>query len=369
MLTILNILLREFVSFVLTLYFRNWVVTGKDNIPGNGPVIFAGNHQNAFLDALLVTCSSGRLPYYLARAEVFKGPLARTLLKLIRIMPIYRFRDGIGSVRKNDEIIKICVDLLSKKHMITMFPEGNHAEEWRVRTLQRGLPRIALQTETESEWKAGLMIVPVGIQYEEPKSFRSRVIVNFGEPVPVSSYRKECEADQRKCLDTIKDDLREKMKPLILHFPEENYQTIKSEFLRRRSYHKNYFDQFLRDKIVLESVISNSETVHHPSDSSKIRNPLSLLFAVWVLINNFIPYLLVKKLLDRVVKDPVFTGSLKFVFGIIIPPLFYLLAGIAISMASGVWWYGLVYMGVQPGLGYFGGFDALIPLFRKKEAT
>ena len=76
-----------------------------DNVPKKGPVIFAVNHQNSFLDALLVTTTTPRNPYYLARGDVFGISWISYLLNFINIMPIYRSRDGIKNIRKNEAII------------------------------------------------------------------------------------------------------------------------------------------------------------------------------------------------------------------------------------------------------------------------
>ncbi|QLH32344.1 MAG: 1-acyl-sn-glycerol-3-phosphate acyltransferase [Cyclobacteriaceae bacterium] len=87
----------------------------------DGPVIFVANHQNAFLDAVLIICSSHRNPWALARANVFKK-WANTLLTLIQMMPVYRFRDGFDTLRKNEVIMDQCASLL-KKEMPFLFLE------------------------------------------------------------------------------------------------------------------------------------------------------------------------------------------------------------------------------------------------------
>ena len=47
---------RIFFKSILSIFFKQIDVVGLDNIPPTGPIIFAGNHQNQFVDgAMLVT--------------------------------------------------------------------------------------------------------------------------------------------------------------------------------------------------------------------------------------------------------------------------------------------------------------------------
>ena len=48
-------------------------VKGLENIPKDQPVIFAPNHQNALMDALIVLFASPQDVVFLARADIFKS--------------------------------------------------------------------------------------------------------------------------------------------------------------------------------------------------------------------------------------------------------------------------------------------------------
>lgn len=47
-------LLRRYVDFVLRLSYRSIRYVGRENIPQDGAVIYAPNHTNALMDALVV---------------------------------------------------------------------------------------------------------------------------------------------------------------------------------------------------------------------------------------------------------------------------------------------------------------------------
>ncbi len=69
-------LLKQYCRMALWYYFRSWQIAGADRIP-EGPVLFVANHQNAFLDAILIVCSSSRNPWFLTRAGVFANAFAK----------------------------------------------------------------------------------------------------------------------------------------------------------------------------------------------------------------------------------------------------------------------------------------------------
>ncbi|MDH5604302.1 MAG: 1-acyl-sn-glycerol-3-phosphate acyltransferase, partial [Cyclobacteriaceae bacterium] len=163
---IINLILRDYITFALFYYYSKWKVVGLENIPKTGPVILASNHQNAFLDALMIECSARKKSHFLARASAFNNKIALAFLSYIRMMPIYRIRDGIAAVKKNDEIIEKCIDILIDGKTINLFPEGNHDLKWRIRPLQRGLARIVFGAAVKNNWASDIKIVPAGINYE-----------------------------------------------------------------------------------------------------------------------------------------------------------------------------------------------------------
>ena len=176
--------MKNYCTVVLWFYFRKWQIRNAAIVP-SGPVIFVSNHQNAFLDAIILGCSSHRNPWFLTRANVFQKELVKKIFNTFKMTPVYRFRDGFSTLRKNDEVIENCVQLLSKGEAILIFGEGNHDEHWRLRSLQKGFARIAIAAEEKNNWSLGVKIVPVGIQYDSHSKFRSRVLVSFGEAILV----------------------------------------------------------------------------------------------------------------------------------------------------------------------------------------
>ena len=55
-------LVISLIHVITNTFFRRIDVVGIENVPAEGPVSFAGNHQNALMDGWLLTARFGRGP-------------------------------------------------------------------------------------------------------------------------------------------------------------------------------------------------------------------------------------------------------------------------------------------------------------------
>jgi 1-acyl-sn-glycerol-3-phosphate acyltransferase len=311
--------LKQYCKTALKFYFSKWQVQELVSIP-KGPVIFVSNHQNAFLDAVLISCSSSREPWFLTRANVFSSKLAKKILTVLQMSPVYRFRDGFSTLRKNDEVIDNCVELLSNQNSILIFGEGNHNGQWFLRPLQKGFARIAIAAEERNDWKLGLTIVPVGVQYESHTNFRSRVLVTFGNPISVrENFNSGLSAQEN--MEILLDKTSEGIKPLILHIDPEHYDSKLDFWLTNRQVKKDLVEQLKLDQqLVMENSISDLVQNKKEDQKSQSRwNPIR----IYESINHFPPRFILHWILKNKVKDPQFIGSLKYAIGMFLVPIFY----------------------------------------------
>ena len=61
-------------------------------------------------------------------------------------MPIYRIRDGVQQLGKNQEIFEQCFSILNKQKALMIFPEGSHNRKRTIRPLSKGFTRILYGT-------------------------------------------------------------------------------------------------------------------------------------------------------------------------------------------------------------------------------
>ena len=217
-------LLRHYVDFVLRLSYRSIRYVGRENIPQDGAVIYAPNHTNALMDALVILAMDKKAKVFVARADIFRRPLLAKIFSFLKIMPIMRMRDGIDEVKKNTETIERAVDVLRDKVPFCIFPEGTHQTKYSALPLSKGIFRIAFQAQ-EMMPDMPLYIVPVGLRYGSFFRFRSTVRVQIGEPINVGEFTaSHSDMTPQEQMNAMKDVLAERMQQSTLYIPnDEDY--------------------------------------------------------------------------------------------------------------------------------------------------
>ncbi len=320
----LYFVLKRYVYIAALLFYKRFTIHQAKNVPLKGPVIFVPNHQNAFMDAIMVAVTTPRKPWFLTRASIFGSAMARYWLSSLRMIPIYRIRDGLQNVRKNDETMEICLDLLKNNETILIFAEGNHNRQWMLRPLQKGLSRISFSYESMNNFTGGLKIIPVGLQYESHKQFRSDLLITYGTPICVSDYKDIYYSDPLKATTQLIEDVRKGLSAIIVDIPQTmDYDTAKLAIQQRPCRENNLVERLKSDKAF---VLKNDFSVENKSHSSSILLRL-VGFPVFVYgaINHLFIYLIIKYLLKKVIKDDHWTSSIKFAGMIIVSPIFYAL--------------------------------------------
>jgi len=354
--------------FCARIFYRKIKVVNKDRIPRNKPVIFALNHENAVMDALVVLNAYRHDILFLARADAFKNPVILKLLTIFKMLPVYRIRDGIGELGKNEEIFQTTVGVLLRKRCpVGLMPEGNHGNKRQLRPLVKGVFRIAFRAQEEYGEEDGVQIVPVGLDYENYTNFRTKLLVNFGEPVSVNQFFEACKEDPARATNAIRSKLSEEMSKYMIDIRSAefydtimNLRTIYNQSMRKRMGipGKDLYSRFRADKEMIKVVEQNEtkdpERIRQISEKVKryIDGVTKLGFRDWLfrkfrysyimliplslglmitfplflfgLINNIVPYQL-PLLVTKKFKDPQFHSTAKFVAGLVIFPIWYLI--------------------------------------------
>ena len=138
------------VRLLVTPVLRGWFrvrISGTDHIPATGAAIIAPNHKS-FLDPFFVGIATRRHVRYMAKTELFKGPLGRLLLGL-GAFPVRRGEADAAAMQTARLI-------LEHGGLVVVFPEGTRVEDPdALGSPHHGAGRLALQT--------GAPIIPAAI--------------------------------------------------------------------------------------------------------------------------------------------------------------------------------------------------------------
>lgn len=164
------------------LFFRDIELLGAERIPHGGPLLLVANHNNSLMDPILLIGALHLRARILAKSTLWSHPVVAPLLVLAGALPVYRRIDPGARVARNFETFAACRNALAAGGVVALFPEGRSHNQPRPLPLKTGAARIALETEA-AHGPLGLRIVPAGITYEAKDRFRSRVLIQVGEPL------------------------------------------------------------------------------------------------------------------------------------------------------------------------------------------
>ena len=364
--------LFNYVRFSVNRSYRKIHYVGLENIPKDGAIIFAPNHTNTLMDALVVLCYDYTPKVFVARADIFKNPLLAKIFHFLKIMPIMRQRDGFQAVKKNQEIINKSVDVLKDKIPFCIFPEGTHQAKYSSLPLSKGIFRIAFQAN-ELMPDVPLYIVPVGICYGDFFRFRSTIRMEFGKPINVGAYLAEHPGlSPQEQTNGMKDLLTERLHDTLFHIPNDDdyratygvcnaMEPFEMEALRKAEKNMDPVEaQFQAHKRTLERILAwKNENPDKAKkllelgkeaskkrqkkgidfESASVKKPLTARIPRLLLTLLTLPYTLLASLLASPaiglcqflftkLKDKAFWNSIRFVVNLVLWPLLVLIYGI-----------------------------------------
>ncbi|MFM9367747.1 lysophospholipid acyltransferase family protein [Streptomyces sp. Da 82-17] len=170
---------------VMRLMFRPQV-EGAEHIPGDGPVILAGNHLT-FIDSMILPLVCDRQVFFIGKDEYvtgksLKGRLMAWFFTGVGMIPVDRDggRGGVAALMTGRRV-------LEQGRIFGIYPEGTRSPDGRLYRGRTGIARLTLMT--------GAPVVPfamIGTDKLQPGGAGlprpGRVTVRFGEPMEFSRY-------------------------------------------------------------------------------------------------------------------------------------------------------------------------------------
>lgn len=162
-------------------------MSGQENIPDSGPVVFCGNHGNGLIDPVIIMCVTERQVSTIAKSTLFTMPLLGQILHALKAVPVKRRQDFSGTTQDNSPAMDAMAHILERGDCLAIFPEGVSHDAPEVHELKTGFARAALQAILEKDSDDyEVTIVPVGLNFLAKDRFRSDVFVEFAKPTVLS---------------------------------------------------------------------------------------------------------------------------------------------------------------------------------------
>lgn len=240
--------LKKFVDWSVRSSYRKFQVEGLENIPQDGSVIWASNHTNALMDPMVMLSSTRGRKVFVARADIFKKEWACKALSFLRVMPIYRIRDGINAVKHNDEAIAQATGVIMDGVPFVIFPEATHRPKHSLLKLSKGIFHIAESAIEQSKDGRPVYILPIGIEYGDYFRFRTEVLIRFGKPINISEFiREHSDESQPVVMLKMRELLTARLAEQIVYIPDdEDYDAI-WEYVKLKADNPDYFRKTLAE--------------------------------------------------------------------------------------------------------------------------
>ncbi len=363
------------IRIVANTFFRRIDVVGIENIPADGPVIFAGNHPNALMDGWLLIAKCERWPlHFLANAKLWNYRLLVPVLNATGAIPVYRREEHDHQVDNQQAFDKV-YEIIESGKCMGIFPEGiSHAESQLVR-LKTGTARIALAVAARG--KTSVKIVPCGLNYIHRHRFRSQVLIEFGEPIVVGEkWLRDYQKSEQETVRQLTGYLTQALKNVTLNAPD--WRTLRFIQTARRLYKpssaeltpgqyvelsRRFVDRYLQAIDDPQMQAFRDEVENYQSrlemlglKDHQLRYPVTLGHAFRKIILRSLTMLALLPLAipgalvhlpvgwiaatvgERFSYEMDDVATLKVIATIFLLPLIYLIIAIVVGMYFGIWW-------------------------------
>lgn len=207
---------RCFYRFITAVYFQRVTLLHPERLPASGPVLYLGLHRNGAVDGFVYDCVL-RAPVFMISTQLRKNLLARLFFHGIAVT---RTKDE-GDHTVNDAALGQCLAQLRAGGELFVFPEGTSALGPRHLPFKSGAVWLLLDYLEHAN--APVHLIPLGIHYECPWSFRSKVEVVAGNPI---SIELPPGASRLEKLKALKHRVQTALEEVGINVPSAEYQEI-----------------------------------------------------------------------------------------------------------------------------------------------
>ncbi len=222
----LYLLTRALGKAGLGIFFQSIEVQHPERIGERGPAVFVANHPNSIMDALVLGVAIPRKVNYIAHAGLFRPRLVNWFLRRCGVIPVHRRQDDPGMMVQNVSAFQACYETLENGETIGIFPEGTSDMLRKVKKVKTGAARMVLETEARNGYDLGVRLVPVGLHFFSRSRFRSRVLVNVGEAIPLVKYFTRYNSDPVGGVTALTQEIQARLEKLTVNIRDDELNKV-----------------------------------------------------------------------------------------------------------------------------------------------
>lgn len=211
------------------LYFTSIRSHNEERVPESGPVILASNHPTSILDAILLATQNRRKIHFLAKSGLFRNRVVAGLLYGVGAIPVYRSHETRDAGSRNVEVFEKVYELFERGGCLGIFPEGSNSPARGIGEVRPGTARMALAAEARNNYRLGLKIVPVGLNFENRELFMSAVLLRYAAPIRVADYAELHRKDPEEAVARLTAHLQESLRRQTLHVENDQVRALATD--------------------------------------------------------------------------------------------------------------------------------------------
>jgi len=259
-------------QYSLRLYFRKIIIRNKSNYRF-GRTIFVSNHQGSFMDPLLIASIRKPIVYFMVRADVFNRLTERIFLSA-HMLPIYRMKDGVDTMAKNQVVFTKTNQLLSQKRNILIFGEGftHDRIQRRLHTIKKGPARIGFSALEFDGWKNPIYLQGLGVNYADFNLRRSEVLVAAGVQICLNDFEADYRLNPAKTISEVTRMLDQDMRKLVPDVKDPEWCDFNEDLMMftRKGIHPQSFNKQLTFEQRWEYALRLAQWVDGQKESNEL---------------------------------------------------------------------------------------------------